>query len=67
MNANGAFRQVNDSIRELASEGDGTEKWEFLCECPDLECHELVGLTLPEFDGRRAAAPPVPILAAHEA
>jgi hypothetical protein len=65
MDTDGAFRQVNDSIRELASEGAGTETWEFFCECPDLACHALVSLTLPEFDERRAAAPPAPILSAH--
>jgi hypothetical protein len=65
MDTDGAFRQVNDSIRELASEGAGTETWEFFCECPDLACHALVSLTLPEFDERRTAAPPEPILAAH--
>jgi len=65
ISADGAFQQVNDSIRTLASEHAATETWEFFCECPDLTCHALVKLTLPEFDQRRAASPPVPILAAH--
>jgi hypothetical protein len=67
MDADGAFQQVNDSIRELASEDYDADRWEFFCECPDLGCHALVSLTLPEFDERRAASPPVPILAAHAA
>lgn len=67
MSPDGAFRQVNDSIRALANEDAGAEKWEFFCECPDLACHALVSLTLPEFDERRAASPPVPIFAAHMA
>jgi hypothetical protein len=63
-----AFRQVNDSIRKLATEGNpGADTWEFFCECPDMECHVLVSLTLLEFDERRAATPPVPVLAAHTA
>jgi hypothetical protein len=66
MSPDGAFRQVNDSIRKLANEGAGAEKWEFFCECADLGCHALVSLTLPEFDRRRAASPAEPILAAHK-
>ena len=57
------FPHVNDSIRRLASEGPPTETWEFICECPDVTCHALVTLTLIEFDGRREALPPAPILA----
>lgn len=59
----GLFGHVNDSIRGLATEARSTETWEFFCECPDLECHTLVSLTLVEFDERRAARPPVPVLA----
>jgi len=65
MEAHEAFGHVNDSIRKLAPEGPATETWEFICECPDVECHALVSLTLLEFDERRAALPPVPILATH--
>lgn len=64
MEQNGLFAQVNDSIRKLASQGPGAQTWEFICECPEIKCHALVSLTLGEFDARRAAAPPVPILAA---
>lgn len=63
MEQNGLLAHVNDSIRTLASEGPATETWEFICECPDVTCHELVSLTLTEFDERRATAPAVPILA----
>lgn len=61
----GAFREVNDSIRRLAAPGPETQTWEFFCECSDIGCRALISLTLLEFDGRRAASPPVPILAAH--
>ena len=63
----GLFGQVNDSIRGLATEASETDMWEFFCECPDLSCHTLVTLSLLEFDERRAALPPVPILAASHA
>jgi hypothetical protein len=65
MESQRAFGHVNDSIRRLATEGPDTETWDFLCECPDVECHSLVSLTLVEFDEHRAGRPPVPILASH--
>jgi len=59
----GTLRQVNDTIRALAGRSASHEAWEFICECDDLECFELVPLTLVDFDGRRGAAPPRPVLA----
>ena len=67
MQAPGAFREVNDSIRQLATNGSIAELWEFFCECDDTACRTLVTLTLVEFDERRTASPPRPILAAHHA
>jgi hypothetical protein len=64
MECNGVFAHVNDSIRGLASDDPATQTWEFICECPELTCHALVSLTLSEFDERRGATPPLPILAA---
>ena len=66
MNSQAAFREVNDSIRELAPGGFETDTFEFFCECPDIECHAPVSLTLLEFDEHRAASPPMPILAGHD-
>jgi hypothetical protein len=65
METQGAFADVNDSIRGLATDGPASETWEFFCECADAGCHTLVALTLVEFDERRSAFPPVPILAIH--
>jgi hypothetical protein len=67
MEAAGAFREVNDSIRRLATNGSYAELWEFFCECDDTACRTLVGLTLVEFDEYRSATPPQPILASHHA
>jgi hypothetical protein len=61
------YGRVNDSIRGIASEGPADETWEFMCECSDVKCREKVVLTLTEFDDRRAATPPGPILAASHA
>lgn len=67
MEKDGLFAHVNDSIRALASEGPPHQTWEFICECPDVTCHAMVHLTLSEFDERRAASPPLPIVtAAHD-
>jgi hypothetical protein len=61
----GVFARVNDSIRKLAAANDpGAQSWQFLCECADISCHIFVDLTVREFDERRAASPPLPILAA---
>jgi hypothetical protein len=64
----GTLRQVNDTIRDLAGRTSSHESWEFICECDDLACFELVPLTLVEFDARRGSAPPRAVLAArHDA
>jgi hypothetical protein len=65
MERHGLFGHVNDSIRGLATGGPIDETWEFICECPDVACHTMVSVTLLEFDQRRDALPPVPILADH--
>jgi hypothetical protein len=67
MKREGLFGHVNDSIRGLATEGPLDETWEFICECPDFGCHTMVSITLHEFDQRRTASPPVPVLAHHHA
>ena len=66
MEAYEPFTRVNDSIRGLATNGPPTETWDFFCECADVDCHTLVRMTLLEFDERRRASPPVPILASHD-
>ena len=58
------FVQINDSIRQLASECSRTKVWDFVCECPEVTCRATVRLTPTEFDERRAARPPVPVHAA---
>jgi hypothetical protein len=63
----GLFAHVNNSIRMLAGEREHTQTCDFVCECDDLACRILVSLTLVEFDERRAASPPVPVLAAEHA
>jgi hypothetical protein len=64
MEQDSPFVHVNDSIRKLAAEDGSGQTWDFVCECPEVSCHASVTLTLGEFDTRRAASPPVPVLAA---
>jgi hypothetical protein len=61
------FVQVNDSIRDLASEGSTGESWDFICECEEVTCRAFVSLTLNEFDARRSASPPIPVHAVQHA
>jgi hypothetical protein len=67
MESHGLFPHVNDSIRKLAGDGPEQQTWEFICECPEVTCHAMVSLTLSEFDQRRTASPPIPILAREHA
>jgi hypothetical protein len=64
IDANGLFVHVNDSIRGLATQAPPDETWHFICECPDIGCHEPVSLTLAEFDAHRSADPPSRLLSA---
>jgi hypothetical protein len=51
------FREVNERINDVArsfgGDGDG-DKYEFLCECVDLDCVERIPLTLAEYQAVRA-------------
>lgn len=68
MNQTVLFAHVNDAIRKLVTSGGlTTETWEFYCECADVACHSMVRLTVDEFDERRAASPPLPVLATEHA
>jgi hypothetical protein len=52
--ATGLRRFANDSIRDVAarSQRDASTVLEFLCECGDLRCRQLVKLTLGDFGAR---------------
>ena len=51
------FREVNEHIREAAGRhgGDG-HVYEFMCECADPACHELVPLTVAQYEEIRASS-----------
>ena len=44
------FREANEGIREAAEEHlESGDRVPFVCECADPNCHELVRLTLEEY------------------
>lgn len=48
-------RFANDSVAEIAErldDGDGSA-FEFICECGDLGCREMVAMTLTEYRTRK--------------
>jgi hypothetical protein len=51
-------RFVNDSIRDTAERfgGDSETVYDFVCECGDLRCRQLVSLTLAEYDESEAGS-----------
>ena len=58
------FREVNDRIRELAAPFRSDRTGDFICECDDPSCLEIVSLTLAEYDGIRGRQH-APLLARH--
>ena len=49
------FRRINEQIDGSASvEGRDTDRYEFFCECSNLNCVERVSLTLREYAFARA-------------
>lgn len=44
------FRELNESIGELASRLGGTATYDFICECSTSGCFERLSLTLAEYE-----------------
>ena len=58
--------EVNARVRELAdSQLQGTDDWDFRCECGEPDCHEAVSLSIAEYELLRANSSPI-IAAGHE-
>ena len=47
------FRQVNERIKDVADGFEGTQAYEFLCECSDPGCTERIELTRDEYESVR--------------
>ena len=48
------FRQVNERIKDVANGFEGTQPYEFLCECSDPGCTERIELSSEEYEWVRA-------------
>jgi rubrerythrin len=52
--------EVNARVRELAdSQSQGTDDWDFRCECGAADCHEVVPLTVAKYELLRASRSPI--------
>jgi len=49
------FRSVNERIEEAAASGgvDDEHRFEFLCECSNVDCNLLLPMTMSEYEGIR--------------
>ena len=61
------MRQVNERIGEIAEGlGGGDHRYEFICECSQLDCVERISLTLAEYGHVREEGDRFAIVAGHE-
>ena len=59
------FREVNESIQELAG-GLGGDDYEFICECSRIACTDLVKLSRREYERVRAEGTRFFVVPGHE-
>ena len=60
------FRQVNERIEEISVDASGSEFMEFVCECGEDTCLELVELTLEEYEDVRSVSDHFAMKPGHE-
>jgi hypothetical protein len=58
------FRDVNEQLEMVMRELDGEQ--DFLCECSDRECNEMVSLSVSEYERVRSVATHFAIAPGHE-
>jgi hypothetical protein len=64
----GIMRQVNERIGEIAEGlGGGDHRYDFLCECSQLDCVARISLTLAEYGHVREEGDRFAVLPGHEA
>ena len=56
-------REVNERMEDLASSATFPA---FVCECPDLECREMLPVTLEEYERVRATSNSFVVAVGHE-
>jgi hypothetical protein len=60
------FRDANEQIQRRARELEFDERVPFLCECGEPGCHEIVRLTLVEYERARAEGARFFVVPGHE-
>ena len=60
-----AFRETNESINRIAGRFDSAEN-DFVCECADPSCAELVTLRLDEYEAVRSRGDRFFVVAGHD-
>ena len=62
------FRDVNERVKEVdRSHNLSTDdRWDFLCECGNVECMERISLTVEEYERVRADPVPFAVVPGHE-
>jgi hypothetical protein len=60
------FREVNERIEEVARDFEVPGQASFVCECGDVDCTEMVSMTLREYNDLRTNRRRFAILPGHE-
>ena len=60
------FRDVNESIAQLAAGFDEDDGYQFICECADAQCLERLTLTRQQYERVRADATTFFVTPGHE-
>lgn len=60
------FREVNERIEQISADESGSKFGEFVCECGEDSCLELIQLTLPEYEEVRSVSDHFAMKPGHE-
>jgi hypothetical protein len=60
------FREVNERIEEVSAEASGSKFTNFVCECGEDACLELIELTLQEYEEVRSVSDHFAMKPGHE-
>jgi hypothetical protein len=60
------FREVNERIEQISADASGSKFGEFVCECGEDTCLELIRLTLPEYEEVRSVSDHFAMKPGHE-
>jgi len=61
------FRDANEQIMKRAREYEISDRVPFLCECCEAKCHQILRLTLEQYEEARSAGTRFILVPGHEA